>query len=176
MLAFPVSEVPEMPRGKGNKLYDIPSKKAAARTEMLTGIAVVAPKGKLMLRSGEKEKILDWSELKDYRGQRAQRGSVLTRGWRQVDRLESVTACPLRRTLGVQYDLFGRVHEIALDVLHAQLPQHRHGVGILDALGDRLTLRRRRFHQVAHAFLHLRVLRQSLDECAVDLDEIELDI
>jgi topoisomerase-4 subunit A len=91
MLVFPVADVPEMPRGKGNKLYDIPSKKAAARTEMLTGIAVVAPKGKLMLRSGEKEKILDWSELKDYRGQRAQRGSVLTRGWREVDRLQSVT-------------------------------------------------------------------------------------
>jgi topoisomerase-4 subunit A len=91
MLVFPVADVPEMPRGKGNKLYDIPSKKAAARTEMLTGIAVVAPKGKLMLRSGEKEKILDWSELKDYRGQRAQRGSVLTRGWRKVDRLQSVT-------------------------------------------------------------------------------------
>src|SRR5580692_4221811 len=91
LLAFPVADVPEMPKGKGNKLYDIPAKKVAARTEMLTGIAVVAPKGKLMLRSGEKEKILDWGELKEYRGQRAQRGSVLTRGWRQIDRLESVT-------------------------------------------------------------------------------------
>ena len=31
LLAFPVGEVPEMPRGKGNKLYDIAAKKAAAR-------------------------------------------------------------------------------------------------------------------------------------------------
>ncbi len=31
LLAFPVGEVPEMPRGKGNKLFDIPGKKAAAR-------------------------------------------------------------------------------------------------------------------------------------------------
>ena len=31
MLAFPVGEVPEMPRGKGNKLYDIPGKKARER-------------------------------------------------------------------------------------------------------------------------------------------------
>ena len=90
MLVFPVADVPEMPRGKGNKLYDIPGKKAAARTEVLTGIAVVAPKGKLIIRAGEKQKVLEWGELKEYRGQRAQRGSVLTRGWRQVDRLESV--------------------------------------------------------------------------------------
>jgi topoisomerase-4 subunit A len=89
MLAFKVADVPEMPRGKGNKLYDIPSRKAAARAETLTGIAVVAPQGRLIIYSGEKRKVLEWGELKDYRGQRAQRGAVLTRGWRQVDRLES---------------------------------------------------------------------------------------
>jgi topoisomerase-4 subunit A len=89
MLAFSVADVPEMPRGKGNKLYDIPGKKAAAREEMLTGIAVVPPKGRLIIHSGEKRKVLEWGELKDYRGERAQRGAVLTRGWRQVDRLES---------------------------------------------------------------------------------------
>jgi topoisomerase IV subunit A len=89
MLAFKVADVPEMPRGKGNKLFDIPGKKAAARAEMLTGIAVVAPQGRLIIHSGDKRKVLEWGELKDYRGQRAQRGAVLTRGWRQVDRLES---------------------------------------------------------------------------------------
>jgi topoisomerase-4 subunit A len=83
-----------MPRGKGNKLYDIPGKKAAAREEMLTGMAVVPPQGELIIHSGEKRKVLPWSELKDYRGTRAQRGAVLTRGWRQVDRLESVTRSP----------------------------------------------------------------------------------
>jgi topoisomerase-4 subunit A len=94
MLAFKVADVPEMPRGKGNKLYDIPAKKAAAREEMLTGLAVVAPQGELIIHSGEKRKVLAWGELKDYRGARAQRGAVLTRGWRQVDRLESSTRLP----------------------------------------------------------------------------------
>jgi len=89
MLVFKVADVPEMPRGKGNKLFDIPGKKAAAREEMLTGITVVAPQGRLIIHSGDKKRLLEWSELKDYRGQRAQRGAVLTRGWRQVDRLES---------------------------------------------------------------------------------------
>ncbi|MDE2450069.1 MAG: DNA topoisomerase IV subunit A [Gammaproteobacteria bacterium] len=91
LLAFPVGDVPEMPRGKGNKLYDIPGKKAAAREELMTGVAVVPPKGSLVLWAGEKQKTLEWGDLKDYRGQRAQRGSVLPRGWpRKVDRLEAV--------------------------------------------------------------------------------------
>jgi topoisomerase-4 subunit A len=94
MLAFKVADVPEMPRGKGNKLYDIPAKKTAAREEMLTGLAVVPPQGELIIHSGEKRKVLSWAELKDYRGARAQRGAVLTRGWRQVDRLEATAGAP----------------------------------------------------------------------------------
>src|SRR5579862_1883304 len=43
LLAFPVGEVPEMPRGKGNKLYDIPGKRARERTELMTAVAVVPP-------------------------------------------------------------------------------------------------------------------------------------
>jgi len=89
LLAFPVSEVPEMPRGKGNKLYDIPGKKAASRDELMTAVAVVPPKGNLLIYSGDgKPKTLEWSDLKSYRGERAQRGSVLPRGWpRKVTRL-----------------------------------------------------------------------------------------
>ncbi|HEY6482571.1 MAG TPA: DNA topoisomerase IV subunit A [Steroidobacteraceae bacterium] len=88
MLAFNVRDVPQMPRGKGNKLFDIPAKKALAREEYLTAVAVVPPAGKLVLWSGEKQKLLGWSELKGFRGQRAQRGAVLPRGWREIDRLE----------------------------------------------------------------------------------------
>jgi topoisomerase-4 subunit A len=94
MLAFKVADLPEMPRGKGNKIYDIPGKKAAAREEYLTGVAVVPPGGQLVLWSGDKQKTLEWKELADYRGQRAQRGAVLTRGWRSVDRLEAVVPAP----------------------------------------------------------------------------------
>jgi topoisomerase-4 subunit A len=91
LLAFPVKDVPEMPRGKGNKLYDIPGKRAAAREELMSGVAVVPPKGALVLWAGEKQKTLEWADLRSYRGQRAQRGAVLPRGWpRKVDRLETV--------------------------------------------------------------------------------------
>ncbi|HTD12150.1 MAG TPA: DNA topoisomerase IV subunit A [Steroidobacteraceae bacterium] len=95
LLTFPVSEVPEMPRGKGNKLYDIPGKKAAARTELMTAVAVVPPKASLVLWSGELKKVLEWGDLRDYLGERAQRGAVLRRGWpRNIDRMEALLPPP----------------------------------------------------------------------------------
>jgi len=95
LLAFLVSEVPEMPRGKGNKLYDVPGKKARERSELMTAVAVVPPGASLVLWSGEVRKQLDWKELQEYRGQRAQRGAVLKRGWpRKVERMEALLPQP----------------------------------------------------------------------------------
>jgi len=90
LLAFPVAAVPEMPRGKGNKLYDIPGKKAAARQELMTAVAVVPPGARLVLWAGEQQKVIEWRDLQDYLGERAQRGAVLKRGWpRKINRMEA---------------------------------------------------------------------------------------
>jgi len=91
LLAFPVADVPELPRGKGNKLFGISGKKFAAREEFLTAISVVARDRKLVVVSGERRMTLSFGELDAYRGARGQRGAVLPRGWRKVDRLESVS-------------------------------------------------------------------------------------
>jgi topoisomerase-4 subunit A len=90
LLAFPVGEVPEMPRGKGNKLFNIPTALALERAELVVGVAVVAPGGSLLVHTGERAMTLVWGDLKDYRGARAQRGAVLPRGWRRVTRLEAL--------------------------------------------------------------------------------------
>jgi topoisomerase IV subunit A len=92
LLVFPVSDVPELARGKGNKLFDISGKKAKTRSEWVAGVTVVPAGGNLLVFSGERQMTLKWEDLKDYRGQRAQRGAVLSRGWRNVDRLEAVSA------------------------------------------------------------------------------------
>ena len=42
-----------------------------------------------MVLSGERRMTLSTAELKDYRGERAQRGAVLPRGWRTVQKLEA---------------------------------------------------------------------------------------
>ncbi len=51
-------------------------------------MAVVTTEQKLVVVRGERQMTLTWNDLKDYRGQRAQRGRLLPRGWRTVDRLE----------------------------------------------------------------------------------------
>lgn len=88
LLAFAVKDLPELPRGKGNKIFGLSSKKVASREEYLAAIAVVAPGQNLIVHSGERKMTLKYTDLKDYRGERAQRGAVLPRGWRKVDRLE----------------------------------------------------------------------------------------
>jgi len=80
LLAFPVSEVPEMPKGKGNKLFNIPTQLAKERAEIVVGAAVVEPGGSLIIYNDDRSKTYSFSELKEYQGSRAQRGAVITRG------------------------------------------------------------------------------------------------
>ncbi len=87
LLLFPVSEVPELPRGKGNKLFAIPSRKAQSRDEVLVAMTVLSPAQSLLVFSGERQMTLTPSNLKDYLGARAQRGAMLPRGWRTVERI-----------------------------------------------------------------------------------------
>jgi topoisomerase-4 subunit A len=85
---FPIKDVPELPRGKGNKLFNIPTKKALAREELLVATAVVPVGGKLVVWCGDRSMTLSATQLAEYRGERAQRGAMLSRNYRKVDRLE----------------------------------------------------------------------------------------
>jgi topoisomerase IV subunit A len=89
LLAFPVSDLPEMEKGRGNLIFGIPGKKARARAELMTAVAVVGEGGKLAVLCGDRRMTLSWKDLDAYRGERGQRGAVLPRGWRKVDRLET---------------------------------------------------------------------------------------
>ena len=88
LLVFAAADVPELPRGKGNKLFGIPGRKAEAREELMSSVTVLRADQDLLVWSGERKMTLKAAELGDYRGERAQRGAVLPRGWRKVDRLE----------------------------------------------------------------------------------------
>jgi topoisomerase-4 subunit A len=88
LLVFPASEVPELPKGKGNKLFNVPTKKALSGEEKLVASAIVPVDGKLVVWCGERSMTLSWKDLAEYRGERAQRGAMLSRNYRKVDRLE----------------------------------------------------------------------------------------
>jgi topoisomerase-4 subunit A len=85
LLAFPAKEVPELDKGKGNKLIEIP--KAKLGTECVVAVAVVPPGGKLSIKSGSRSMTLSYKELDEYVGARASRGGLLPRGWQKVDGL-----------------------------------------------------------------------------------------
>ena len=87
LLLFAAAEVPELPRGKGNKLFNIPTKKAIERAEVLVATTVLAAGQSLQVISGERQMTLKPADLKDYAGTRAQRGALLPRGWRTVERI-----------------------------------------------------------------------------------------
>jgi topoisomerase-4 subunit A len=85
LLAFPVSDLPELDKGKGNKLIDIP--KAKLGTERVVAVAVVPPGGTLAVKSGARTMTLSFKDLEEYVGARATRGGLLPRGWQKVDGL-----------------------------------------------------------------------------------------
>jgi len=85
LLAFPVGELPELDKGKGNKLIDIP--KAKLGTERVVAVAVVAPGGTLVVKSGTRTMSLSFKDLDTYIGARATRGGLLPRGWQKVEGL-----------------------------------------------------------------------------------------
>ncbi len=87
LLMFSVAELPELDKGKGNKLIEIPKKLLATGNELVAGVAVVAEGGEVTVHSGQRHYTLKWSDLVEYGGARAQRGGMLPRGFQRVDRI-----------------------------------------------------------------------------------------
>jgi len=87
LLVFPAKELPELSKGKGNKIIHIPSKKVATREEHLLAVCCVDPEEGLAIHCGGRVMTLKGEDLLEYRGERGQRGSKLPRNWRGVTRL-----------------------------------------------------------------------------------------
>ncbi len=89
LLVFPVAELPELPRGKGNKIIGIPAARAKAREEVVVAIAVVPEGGSLAVISGKRRFTLKPADLDRYQGERGRRGAMLPRGFQHVDQLSA---------------------------------------------------------------------------------------
>jgi topoisomerase-4 subunit A len=90
LLMFEMDELPELGKGKGIKLLNIPTKKYQAGEEKLVAAAVVPEGGDLRVHTGKRTMTVRWNDSDPYYGERAQRGTLLPQGWRNVERLESV--------------------------------------------------------------------------------------
>ena len=85
LLAIPASDLPELDKGKGNKIIEIPKAKLA--TERVVAVVAVGPGNTLLVRSGQRTMNLSYKDLEAYLGSRASRGHLLPRGWQKVEGL-----------------------------------------------------------------------------------------
>ena len=87
LLVFPISELPELARGKGNKIINIPSSRLQAREEFVVDFAVIGEADALVVHSGKRYLVMKAKDLEHYRGERGRRGHKLPRGFQKVDKL-----------------------------------------------------------------------------------------
>jgi len=89
MLAISLQELPEMARGKGNKIIGIPPARVANREEYVVGVAVVSAGDSLTIYSGKRHLTLKPRDIEHYEGERGRRGSKLPRGFQRVDNISA---------------------------------------------------------------------------------------
>ncbi|MBV1786715.1 DNA topoisomerase IV subunit A [Marinobacterium sp. D7] len=92
LLVFPVSELPQLGRGKGNKIINIPSSAAASREEVMVALQTFAPGDTLVVHAGRQHLKLKGSDIEHYRGERGRRGNKLPRGFQRVDGMDVIAA------------------------------------------------------------------------------------
>lgn len=87
LLLFPVRDLPQLGKGKGNKIIGIPGERVASREEFLTDLAVLPNGSSLVLQAGKRTLTLKADDLEHYKGERGRRGNKLPRGFQRVDQL-----------------------------------------------------------------------------------------
>lgn len=88
MLVFSLEALPQLSKGKGNKIIGIPAERAKNREELLIHLTVVPKDTSVTLWAGKRKLTLKSSDLEHYRGERGRRGSRLPRGLQRVDSVE----------------------------------------------------------------------------------------
>ena len=89
LLLFEMEDLPELAKGKGNKIINIPARKYKEGEEWLVAVAVVPEDGDLQVHTATRTMTIKWDDLDDYYGERALRGRFLPKGWRTVVRMSS---------------------------------------------------------------------------------------
>ena len=88
MLVFALKDLPELAKGKGNKIMNIPPAKLKTREEWMAHSIVVPQNSNLLVYAGKRHTVIKFKELEHYFGERGQRGAKLPRGLQKVDRVE----------------------------------------------------------------------------------------
>jgi topoisomerase-4 subunit A len=85
MLVIPLAELPQMTRGKGIKIINVPSARLKSREEYVAAMRCIQDGEKLTVYAGKKHKTMKAAEVDEFAGERGRRGRKLPRGYQKVD-------------------------------------------------------------------------------------------
>ncbi len=92
LLIFALAELPQLNRGKGVKLINIPAARHKAGDEKLQSVAVFREGDSLRLFAGKQHMRLKPKDIDTFVGTRAQRGRALPRGYKRATAVETILA------------------------------------------------------------------------------------
>ena len=84
MLVCDFEQVPNLNRGKGVKLFQVPKNSFESGEESVVAVAAVSADEKLLIEAGKRTLTLSQDELVHYQGERGRRGTMLPRGFQKV--------------------------------------------------------------------------------------------
>jgi topoisomerase-4 subunit A len=88
LLILPLTDLPSLPRGRGNKLIQILSDDLHEKRDAVVALAVLPFEGVLKIHAGKRSLTLKWQDLLPYVATRAKRGLILPKGFQRVSALE----------------------------------------------------------------------------------------
>ncbi|MBN1684115.1 MAG: DNA topoisomerase IV subunit A [Gammaproteobacteria bacterium] len=90
LLIFPVNQLPELSKGKGNKIIHIPASRIQNREEFVVDVAIIGENEHLKLVSGKRYIVLKSNDFDHYLGERGRRGKKLPRGFQRIHYIEAI--------------------------------------------------------------------------------------
>ncbi|MFS1537727.1 MAG: DNA topoisomerase IV subunit A [Candidatus Phlomobacter fragariae] len=88
MLIFPVSDLPQLSKGKGNKIINISAAQSASGDDLLVWLMFLQPQYSITLYFGKRKLKLNPEDLQKYRAERGRKGFSLPRGLQSIERIE----------------------------------------------------------------------------------------
>ena len=88
-----VKALPELPKGKGNKIIQIPPARVRKREEYLKLLEIIPQAATMKIHAGKQSVRFTPGNISDFVGERGRRGKKLPRGYRKADRVEIILNC-----------------------------------------------------------------------------------
>ncbi|EMT6575950.1 DNA topoisomerase IV subunit A [Providencia rettgeri] len=88
MLIFPVADLPQLSKGKGNKIINIAGAQAATGDDLLAWLMILPVGASMTLHFGKRKLKFKAEDLQKYRSERGRKGTSLPRGMHNIERID----------------------------------------------------------------------------------------